>query len=339
MWDILLECIRAIIIALILAYVWGIGKRRGLNTQTGWKFILYGWSFILFGSVLDITDNFESLNWLIVVGDTETEAFLEKFVGLLIGYVLLFIGFLFWLPAGARKIESLKSEFVSTASHELRTPLTAIYGSIKMVASGRLGEIPDKANETLAIALRNSERLTLLVNDILDMEKLESGKMEFDLQPQEITALLKEAIDANGYYGKKYQVHYSLSQDSVSGVVKVDANRFLQIMNNLLSNAAKFSPAHSTVELKVSKQKGYLRVSVKDRGKGIAGEFHHLIFEKFSQADSTDARQSAGTGLGLAICKQLVEKMGGKIGFRTSIGQGTCFYFDLPEVQPITQID
>ena len=334
MWDILLECIRAVIIALILGYVWSIGKNRGLNTQRGWKYILYGWSFVLFGSILDVTDNFESLNWLVVVGDTEVEAFLEKFVGLLVGYVLLFIGFLFWLPAGARKIESLKSEFVSTASHELRTPLTAIYGSIKMVASGKLGEMPVKAKEALAIALRNSERLTLLVNDILDMEKLENGKMEFDPQPQEITALLKEAIDANGYYGKKYQVHYSLSRDSVSGVVKVDANRFMQIMNNLLSNAAKFSPANSTVEIKVSKQKGYLRIGVTDKGMGIAKEFRHLIFEKFSQADSTDARHSIGTGLGLAICKQLVEKMGGKIGFSSSVGVGTCFYFDLPEVQP-----
>ena len=122
-------------------------------------------------------------------------------------------------------------------------------------------------------------------------------------------------------------------------MVRVDANRFMQIMSNLLSNAAKFSPANSTVELKVSKQKGYLRVSVKDQGKGIAHEFRHLIFEKFSQADSTDARHSAGTGLGLAICKQLVENMGGKIGFTTSIGQGSCFYFDLPEVQAGGQID
>jgi len=332
MWDIVLESIRAGIIALMLFYIWQIGKERGLNMQKGWRFIIYGWSFILFGSVLDITDNFESLNWLIVVGDTETEAFLEKFVGLLVGYVLLFIGFLFWLPAGARKIESIKREFVSTASHELRTPLTAIYGSIKLVASGKLGEMPSKAKETLDIALRNSERLTLLVNDILDIEKLESGKMEFDLKPQKIIKLLNEAIEANSYYGEKYKVHYILSQDSVSGMINVDANRFMQIMNNLLSNAAKFSPENSTVEIKVTRQKEHLRVTVKDKGMGIEEEFHPLIFEKFSQADSTDSRHSGGTGLGLAISKQLVEQMGGKIGFTTTVGSGTYFYFDLPEV-------
>ena len=112
MWDIVLECIRTIVIALILLFIWKIGKERSLNTQKGWGFILAGWSLILFGSALDVTDNFESLNWLIIVGDTEVEAFLEKFVGLLVGYVLLFIGFIYWLPSGAKKIASIKNEFV-----------------------------------------------------------------------------------------------------------------------------------------------------------------------------------------------------------------------------------
>lgn len=332
MWDIILECIRTFIIALILFLIWKIGKERSLNLQKGWGYIMAGWAFILFGSLLDITDNYESLNWLIVVGDTEVEAFLEKFVGLLVGYVLLFIGFFFWLPSGAKKIASLKNEFVSTVSHELRTPLTAIYGSIKLVSSGTLGEIPTKAKETLDIALRNSERLTLLVNDILDFEKLESGKMEFHLKPREVLKLVNEAIEANNHYGKKYQVQYLLSQNSVSAIINVDANRFMQIMNNLLSNAAKFSPANSTVDISVTNQNKYVRFTVKDKGHGIDEKFSLLIFQKFSQSDSTDSRHSGGTGLGLAITKELVERMNGKIGFTTSIGKGTSFYFDLPKV-------
>lgn len=332
MWDIILECFRTIIIALILYFVWKIGKERALNTQKGWGFILSGWSLILFGSFLDITDNFESLNWLIVVGDTKIQAFLEKFVGLLIGYILLFVGFFYWLPSGAKKIDRIKKEFVSTVSHELRTPLTAIYGSIKIIASGKLGDIPTKAKETLDIALRNSERLTLLVNDILDVEKLESGKMEFDLKPQKVLKLVNESIEANSHYGDKYQVHYSLNPSSVSAIINVDANRFMQIMNNLLSNAAKFSPENSTVDITVTKQNKYVRITVTNKGHGIEEKFRPLIFQKFSQSDSTDTRHSGGTGLGLAISKELVERMGGIIEFTTSIGSGSSFYFDLPEV-------
>jgi signal transduction histidine kinase len=115
-------------------------------------------------------------------------------------------------------------------------------------------------------------------------------------------------------------------------MIKVDANRFMQIMNNLLSNAAKFSPPNSTVDIIVTKQNKCVRVAVKDKGHGIEKEFRPLIFQKFLQADSTNTRHSGGTGLGLAITKELVEQMGGKLGFTTSIGSGTSFYFDLPEV-------
>ena len=332
MVDILLEIIRTAVISLILVYILKIGRARGLNTHKGWGLIVSGWSLVLFGSVLDISDNFESLNWLVIIGDTETEAFLEKFVGFLMGYVLLFVGFLYWLPAGAGKIDSLKNEFVSTVSHELRTPLTAIYGSIKLVSSGTLGDIPSKAKDTLDIALRNSERLNLIVSDILDVEKLERGKMVFDLKPQEITKLVKESIDVNSHYGNEFQIQYLLSSDSAPAMVNVDADRFVQVMSNLLSNAAKFSPPNSTVEISISKQQGNVRVAVQDKGVGIDEKLRPMIFQKFSQVDSTDKRHSGGTGLGLAISKGFVEKMGGKIGFTSSIGKGSIFYFDLPEV-------
>ncbi|MDH5258776.1 MAG: HAMP domain-containing histidine kinase [Gammaproteobacteria bacterium] len=331
MWDIILEFIRTVVICLILLYIWRIGHARGLNHHKGWWFIISGWSLILFGSALDITDNFESLNWLVVIGDTETEAFLEKFVGFLIGYILLFIGFILWLPEGARKINSLKKDFVSTVSHELRTPLTSIYGSIKLVSSGRLGELPPKAKEVLNIALRNSERLTVIVNDILDIEKLESGKMPFDLKPHNILELVNDAIAANSNYGQEYHIQYFLNPDSVSARANVDDNRFMQVMNNLLSNAAKFSPQGSTVEIKVSTQNNNIRVAVKDHGIGIDQKSWPLIFQKFFQTDSSDERHSSGSGLGLSISKAYIEKMGGNIGFTSSPGEGSTFYFNLPE--------
>lgn len=331
MWDIALEVIRTAVICLILVYIWKIGRSRGLNNQKGWSFIITGWSLILFGSALDITDNFESLNWLIIVGDTEAEAFLEKFVGLLIGYILLFIGFLFWLPENAKKIDRMKREFVSTASHELRTPLTAIQGSLKLVTSDVLGEIPEKAKDILDIALRNSERLTSIVNDILDIEKLENGKIDINLKSQDLIELINESIKANSAYGKKYQIRYTLNQDSVSATVNVDSGRFIQIMNNLLSNAAKFSPANSMVEIKVSHMNGNIRVAVKDNGVGIDKKLQQTVFDKFAQVDSTDERHSGGTGLGLAISKELVERMGGQIGFTSTLGKGSTFYLDLPK--------
>lgn len=329
MWDIVLECIRTLVICLILIYIWRIGHARGLNLNRGWAYIIWGWSLILFGSMLDITDNFESLNWLIVVGDTEVEAFLEKFVGLLLGYVLLFVGFLFWLPAGAMKIDNMKNEFVSAVSHELRTPLTAIYGSLKLVASGALGKIPEKASDTLDNALRNSERLTLIVNDILDIEKLESGRMVFNLRPHDIIALVKESIDANLSYGDKYKIQFELTQDSVPATANVDADRFMQVMSNLLSNSAKFSPESSTVEIAVSKQDNNVRIAIKDKGIGIDEESKPLVFQKFTQSETNNKKHLLGTGLGLAISKGFVENMGGNISFISSAGQGTTFYIDL----------
>ena len=329
MWDILLECIRAVVISLILFYMWKIGKSRGLNYQKGWGYIIYGWFFILFGSVLDITDNFESLNWLIIIGDTKTEAFLEKFVGFLVGYILLFIGFLFWLPAGANKIESIKNNFVSTVSHELRTPITSIYGAIKLVTSGVLGEIPKRAQETLEIALRNSNRLTLLVNDILDMDKLEQNKMEFFLKPHNLVTLIIEAINCNSHYGDKFKIQYVFSDPFVPCIVNVDSDRLNQVLNNLLSNAAKFSPENSVVKIILDEHQHYFRLSIIDSGQGIQDSFTPYIFQKFSQ-EKTIQKSSEGTGLGLAISKELIEKMGGQIGFSTTIGSGSTFYIDLP---------
>ena len=330
MWDIILESVRSGVIALILFYMYRVGRERGFHQLKGWKVILAGWSLILLGSVLDITDNFESLNWLLIVGDTEVEAFFEKFVGYLLGYVFLFFGFLYWLPASAIKMEGLKSDFVSTVSHELRTPLTAIYGSLKMMSSGKFGEIPVPAQLPLDMALRNSERLTQLVNDILDMDKLQNGQMEMTLRDYDAKTLVEEAIAANLHYGQEYHVDFVLDNGSESDFICVDSNRFMQVMNKLLSNAAKFSQDNGTVSISITTNNGYLRITVIDNGIGIDEDSRPLIFKRFFQENSGNTRHSGGTGLGLAISKGLVEGMKGQIGFSTEVGVCTSFYVDFP---------
>lgn len=236
-----------------------------------------------------------------------------------------------------KRIDRMKSEFISTVSHELRTPLTAISGALGIIVNGAAGSLPDTATKMLHIAHKNSMRLIHLVNDLLDMEKLSAGKMHFDLKAQTIAPIVTQSIDANAAYAAQYQVKFILNNtvrdnngfhDELR--VNVDAQRLQQVLANFLSNAAKFSPIDEIVELRIEKVFNNVRVSVIDKGHGIPDEFRSRIFQKFSQADSSDSRQKGGTGLGLAICKEIVERMGGRVGFFSEVGKGSQFYFDLP---------
>lgn len=230
----------------------------------------------------------------------------------------------------SKKVERLKSEFISTVSHELRTPLTSIRGSLGLVFGGVTGPLNEKALELLAIALKNSERLTDLINDILDIEKIDSGRMKFAFETQALASLMLQAVDANRAYASALDVSIELAPMPQSIEVSVDSGRFLQVMSNLLSNAAKFSPKGGTVEVAVGVMGRDVRISVTDHGPGIPEEFQARIFQRFSQADSSDTRSRGGTGLGLAITKSIVERMGGRIGFDTRAGDGTTFFVDLP---------
>lgn len=230
----------------------------------------------------------------------------------------------------SRKVERLKSEFISTVSHELRTPLTSIRGSLGLVSGGAAGPVTEKAKELLGIALKNCERLTDLINDILDVEKIESGKMEFTFETQALAPLMQQAVEANQSYAAALDVSIHLAPVQESVWVSVDAGRFLQVMSNLLSNAAKFSPKGGTVEVAAVVAGNEARISVADRGPGIPAEFHARIFQRFSQADASDTRSRGGTGLGLAISKSIVERMGGRIAFDTRAGEGTTFVVALP---------
>ncbi len=230
-----------------------------------------------------------------------------------------------------KRIDRMKTEFVSTVSHELRTPLTSIRGSLGLIAGGVAGTIPEPVRNLVGIAKSNCERLIRLINDLLDSEKIESGKMRLELQSVDVRPLIQQALAANEGFAAQHQVSLVLQALDDSVFVRVDADRLTQVVTNLVSNAAKFSPAEGTVEVRVKRQDSRVRVEVVDHGPGIPEEFRGRIFQKFSQADASDMRQKSGTGLGLNISRALVEKMGGTIGFHSEAGAGSTFYFELPE--------
>lgn len=227
-------------------------------------------------------------------------------------------------------LDKSKNEFISTVSHELRTPLTSIKGALSLVIGGATGELPEKMKEMLLIAHNNAERLINLVSDILDLEKLQSERMEFQYEHINVGALLTDGVNANLGYASKLGVEFNVQPQNLDLDVRCDKNRILQVLANLLSNAAKFSPKHSAISICASKVGDMVKISVADQGPGISQDFQTRIFERFTQEDSTDQRTQGGTGLGLSICKNIVEKHGGDISFDTTIGKGSTFHFTLP---------
>ncbi|MDH5600225.1 MAG: ATP-binding protein [Gammaproteobacteria bacterium] len=231
-----------------------------------------------------------------------------------------------------KRVEKMKNEFISTVSHELRTPLTSIKGGLGLLKGGAVGDIPEQAQEILSIACHNTEALMLLVNDILDMQKVESPDMEIEFEEIAVIPFLQQVIDDNKAYAEQYKVKIILKAGDNELYLNANKARLKQVMANLISNAAKFSHENGTVEIVVSRPDDKLiRIAVNDHGIGIAEEFYPAIFDKFTQQDSSDTRQKGGTGLGLSITKAIIEKHGGEIAFVSKQGEGTTFYFDLPE--------
>jgi len=230
-----------------------------------------------------------------------------------------------------KKVEQLKNDFVSTVSHELRTPLTAISGALGLAVGGALGPLNEKQQHMLMLAQQNSQRLGKLINDLLDIEKLAVNKMQFKFKLWPLLQLLRQAIELNQPVALQRQVKLELQCTELNDLwVEVDEVRLQQVMANLLANAIRHSPVGATVLVTMDLSAKTVRVAVTDQGDGVSVSFEPRLFEKFSQADSSDRRQVAGTGLGLAICKDLINAMRGDIGYQRATGGGACFYFTLP---------
>lgn len=230
-----------------------------------------------------------------------------------------------------KKIEKMKNEFISIVSHELRTPLTSIKGAISLLLGQFVDRFTDKPKQLLEIANNNCDRLIRLINEILDIEKIESGKMSFKFEKINLKDLIHESVRVNEEFAKKLQVKIRIEHEKdvfVSG----DYDRLMQVLTNLLSNAIKFSHENGEVIVSMSTFDQFVRILVKDHGKGIPKDFQSKIFGKFLQADSSATRGISGTGLGLSISKAIIESHSGKINFVSREGKGTTFYFDLPAV-------
>ena len=236
--------------------------------------------------------------------------------------------------AEAERVKRLKDEFVSTVSHELRTPLTSIAGALSLLIGDAGGKLPAAALRLLKIAHTNSQRLVRLINDILDIEKAVSGKMLFVLKETNMRGLCEQVIESSLAQARSQDVRIIFLAPPGDCILRIDPDRSVQILTNLISNAIKFSPSGSEVEVLLEDKERAVRITVRDHGSGIAEGFRDRVFEKFAQADSSDARQKGGTGLGLSIVKQLTTLLGGTAGFYSPPGGGTSFYVELPRREP-----
>ncbi len=237
-----------------------------------------------------------------------------------------------------KRVEQMKNDFVSTVSHELRTPLTSISGALGLIVGGALGSAPPTMQQMLEIAYRNSLRLGHLINDLLDMEKIAAGKMSFELREHSLGDLLEESLASNQALCEQHGVCCTLEHPT-DVLVWVDGLRLQQVLGNFLSNAVKFTPEGGEIRLHSSLRGTKVRISVTDQGPGIPEAFRSRVFEKFAQADASDSRQKSGTGLGLAITEELIERMGGTVGFDCVPGQGTTFWCELPIQIPPAESD
>jgi PAS domain S-box-containing protein len=227
-----------------------------------------------------------------------------------------------------REVERMKDEFVSLVSHELRTPLTSIRGSLGLLAAGKVGEMPEKGRRMLEIAVQNTDRLVRLINDILDIERIESGRATMELRPVDAAELIHQSVDVMAAMAERSGVRLFAWADPQP--LEADPDRILQVFTNLLSNAIKFSPPGGEVVVTMERQAGEVLFRVRDQGRGIPADRLESIFERFQQVDSSDAREKGGTGLGLAICRSIVQQHGGRIWVESTPGEGSTFTFTLP---------
>ncbi|MDH5469793.1 MAG: HAMP domain-containing histidine kinase, partial [Gammaproteobacteria bacterium] len=231
-------------------------------------------------------------------------------------------------------LDNAKDEFISMVSHELRTPLTAIYGSLSLLEKKRVGQLNDQQQQLIGVSYRNTERLLNLVNDILDVAKLESGTLNLDIEELDLVELLVKAVELNEQYCRECNTGLTLQcPDDIDSIrVDGDEQRLMQVMSNFISNAAKFTHTNDLIEVSLTVENNHAVVKVTDHGPGIPVDKQPLLFVKFKQLAEKIDNKMPGSGLGLNISKILIENQQGKIGFASTPGEGTTFYFKLPLV-------
>lgn len=227
--------------------------------------------------------------------------------------------------------EKQQADFISMVSHELRSPLTSIKGSMGLLLSKAAGELPPKAEALLEIAHRNADRLVLIINDILDLEKIASGRLDFEIRECDFSELVHEVLRANAAAHQRIGLNVEYSGLSSPRMIETDPNRVIQVLTNLLSNAAKFSSPGGKVTITASQTDQGISVTVTDQGEGIPVADQHKVFQKFADMQNSERAAKGGTGLGLSICKAIIESLGGSITFESVEGEGTSFTFTLPD--------
>jgi signal transduction histidine kinase len=234
----------------------------------------------------------------------------------------------------------VKSQFVSVVSHELRTPLTSIKGSLELINSGQLGPVPPRVLPLVDMASKNSRRLADLIDDLLDLQKLEAGEMKFKRETVNVRSLLEDAVAANQGLAGKYKVRLRREVgEALPMFVIGDESRLMQVLSNMISNAAKFSLEGGDVVVGCSASGETVRIYVKDEGVGIPEGSKDKVFDRFTQLDSSDQRRAGGTGLGMNISREIIEAFGGIIDYESELGRGTTFFIELPQAEAEGELD
>ncbi|HAI12425.1 MAG TPA: hypothetical protein DCM28_12020 [Phycisphaerales bacterium] len=359
--DAALEIFRALILVGIVGMLYVEGRKRRELKREGWNLIFFGFILLLFGSVMDITDEYESLNRFVVIGDTPAQGILEKIVGFLFGFISIAIGMMRWFPrvTSIERVRKLadelqvtneklidanasKSSFLANMSHEIRTPMTAILGYVEILNTEDAS--PEERHQHLQVVKRNGEHLLTIINDILDFSKIEAQKIDIEKVPTNIKVETHQCIKTLEH--KAAEKNIELIEDIASNIPTLaltDSTRFRQILMNLTGNAIKFTET-GHVKVQVRAQTKHpdvaITIAISDTGIGMNQTQVKKLFKPFTQADSSTTRRFGGTGLGLAISKKLAQYLGGDITVTSTAGKGSCFTWTLNtqscETKPVT---